>query len=172
MGCLAQIKISRADKGSFNVWPVIHNSGHVSWKAQAWLVAFDHRNPENGRKTLKAATLSGWKQPSVPQSEWQKGRQTDTPSYCKYDFILLYSFSVLTTAIMCIPAPYLLPTFVYKVKIYYWNNKDDAESNKEGYSKYCISIVYVTDLYWLFTTVEQKSYPEAYCLLIVFVSCS
>lgn len=35
MGCLAQIKISRANEGSFNVWPVIHNPGHVSWKAQA-----------------------------------------------------------------------------------------------------------------------------------------
>lgn len=35
MGCLAQIKISRANEGSFNVWPLIHYSGHVSWKAQA-----------------------------------------------------------------------------------------------------------------------------------------
>lgn len=111
MGCLAQIKISRANEGSFNVWPVTHNSGHVSWKAQAWLVAFDRRNPENGRKTSQAGTLSGWKKPSVQPPDWQKGRQTDTPSYCKYDFILLYSFSVLTTAVMCIPAPLIAANF-------------------------------------------------------------
>lgn len=39
MGCLVQIKFSMANEGSLNVWPVIHNSGHVSLKAQAWLVA-------------------------------------------------------------------------------------------------------------------------------------
>lgn len=52
---------------------------------------------------------------------WEKGfqyswpeRQTDTHPYCKYEFILLYSFWVLSTAVMCIPMPYLLPIFVYK----------------------------------------------------------
>lgn len=53
--------------------------------------------------------------------------------------------------------PYLLPTFVYKKNIYYHDNEDDDESKDEDYSNYCISIVYVADLYWLFTTVEQKS---------------
>lgn len=93
-------------------------------------------------------------------------RQTDTHSYCKYKFILLYSFWVLSTAVMCIPMPYLLPTFVYKKNIYYHNNEDDDESNDEDYSNYCISIVYVADLYWLFTTVEQKSWSETYLVCV------
>lgn len=62
---------------------------------------------------------------------------------------------------MFIPMPYLLPTFVYK--IYYQNNKDDDD---EEYSNYCISIVYVADLYWLFTTVEQKSYWETFLVCL------
>lgn len=59
---------------------------------------------------------------------------------------------------MCIPMPYLLPTFVYKKNIYYHNNEedDDDETNDDDNYHYCISIVYVADLYWLFTTVEQN----------------
>ena len=70
---------------------------------------------------------------------------------------------------MCIPMPYLLPTFVYKNKIYYHNNEDDYGFNDEDNSNYCINIVYVADLYWLFTTVEQKSYSETYSLCIVSI---
>lgn len=36
------------------------------------------------------------------------------------------------------------------------------KTNDDDYSNYCISIVYVADLYWLFTTVEQNSYSETY----------
>ena len=107
------------------------------------------------------------KQPSVPPSRLTE-RQTDTHSYCKYKFILLYSFWVLSTAVMCIPMPYLLPTFVYKKNIYYHNNEDDNETNDDD-DDYCISIVYVADSYWLFTTVEQKSYSETSSLCRVSI---
>lgn len=72
---------------------------------------------------------------------------------------------------MCIPMPYLLPTFVYKKNIYYHNNGDDNDDDEEANdedddedddSNYCINIVYVADLYWLFTTVEQNLYSETY----------
>lgn len=52
--------------------------------------------------------------------------------------MLLYSFWVLSTAVMCIPMPYLLPTFVYKKNIYYHSNEGDYDSNDEDYS--CIII--------------------------------
>lgn len=49
---------------------------------------------------------------------------------------------------MCIPMPYLLPTFVYKKNIYYHNNEDDDdETNADDDYHYCICIVYVADLY-------------------------
>lgn len=57
---------------------------------------------------------------------------------------------------MCILMPYLLPTFVYKKNICYdHNNEDEETNNDDDHDYYCISIVYVADLYWLFTTVEQ-----------------
>ena len=49
---------------------------------------------------------------------------------------------------MCIPMPYLLPTFVYKNNIYYhYKDDDDDEANDDDYYYYCISIVYVADSY-------------------------
>lgn len=66
---------------------------------------------------------------------------------------------------MCIPMPYLLPTFVYKKNIYYHNNEDDDETNDNN-DYYCISIVYVADLYWLFTTVEQNVCSETYSVCV------
>lgn len=101
-------------------------------------------------------------------------RQTDTHSYCKYKWILLYSSWVLSTAVMCIPMPYLLPTFVYKKNIYYHNEDDDDETNDDDYNYYyCISIVYVADSYWLFTTVEQHSYSQTYpvCVEFLYILC-
>lgn len=98
-------------------------------------------------------------------------RQTDTHTYCKYEFILLYSFWVLSTAVMCIPMPYLLPTFVYKKNIYYHNNEDDDETNDDEYYNYCISIVYVADLYWLFTTVEQNTFRNIQSVYSFYTYC-
>lgn len=101
-------------------------------------------------------------------TEGQTG--TFSHSYCKYKVILLYSFWVSSTAVMCIPMPYLLPTFVYKKNIYYHNNEDDDdETNDDDDHYYCISIVYVADLYWLFTTVEQTLYSETYPVSVEFL---
>lgn len=101
-------------------------------------------------------------------TEGQTG--TFSHSYCKYKVILLYSFWVSSTAVMCIPMPYLLPTFVYKKNIYYHNNEDDDDkTNDDDDHYYCISIVYVADLYWLFTTVEQTLYSETYPVSVEFL---
>lgn len=72
---------------------------------------------------------------------------------------------------MCIPMPYLLPTFVYKKNIYYHDKEDDDETNDDDDDDYyyCISIVYVADLYWLFTTVEQNLYSETYPVCVEFL---
>lgn len=133
-----------------------------------------HRNIEDAWQCLGISKHDegrwwGANQPSVQPPGLTEGQTgTFSHSYCKYKFVLLYSFWVLSTAVMCIPMPYLLPTFVYKKNIYYHNNEDD-ETNDEDDHYYCISIVYVADLYWLFTTVEQNLYSETYPVSVEFL---
>lgn len=112
---------------SWNVQPVIHKSGHVIWKAQAWLVELGRVQKHRGCVTAPllrcAAEQSGGAVWSIrdenslqcSHADKQGGRRTHSHiPYCKYNLIPLYSFSVWSTAVMCIPMPYLLPTFMYK----------------------------------------------------------
>lgn len=118
---------------------------------------------------VEGGSIRGWwhEKPSVQPSDGQKGRQThiltvNTTSFFCTAFRSWLRLSCVSPCCICCQLSCI------KVKIYYWNNTDDDDDDDRGdepseeyHSKYCISIVYVADLYWLFTTVEQKSYPEA-----------
>lgn len=113
------------------------------------------------------------KQPSV-QPDSQRGRQTHILTVNTNEFFCtaLEFWVRLSCASPCRICCQLL---CIKRIIYYHDEDDDDETNDDDYNYYyyCISIVYVADSYWLFTTVEQHSYSQTYpvCVEFLYILC-
>lgn len=156
-------------------------TGHVIWKAQAWLVTLASRwNTETWRLRNGASSWTVWelnqkkkwrcylvdmrcmRQNSLQCSrpDWQTGRKSHILTVNTNSFFCT-AFEFWVRPSCASPCRICCQLFVYKKNIHYHDNDDDDKTNDDDDDYYyCISIVYVADAYWLFTTVEQNVYLE------------
>lgn len=117
-----------------------------------------------------------WKQPSVQP---RMSREADGHILT---FLTVNTTSFLCTAFqfgvrLSCASPCRICCQLLCIKIFIMTTKNNNETNNDGYYcyyyNYCISLVYVADLYWLFATVEQNSctYPPIQCVYSLSTYC-